>query len=621
MKVKKYEQGSIFSVYTPVTQNNKSSSSDFLIKYLQSELISGKAAEAKAATKESSKSGYDTTELLKSLKGLDNDVNYAAQVLKKQAIEESIIGTSISGHIDNYFKNIQLINTIDNSKKAYDKAEQHAKTNKSLNEFAVTANGGVAVLDGDTLNVITPEEYFRNKNKYKIQTNSSLLFMRRHDANTIFKDSILSIVESGTSMQNIVAYINNIISGLGSNDDSVSGYTSKENSQIKSGVSILKDVGEGMLVDGIYKVKLQSKDQAKLATIAIQAIYTSLNANEKALLKLKSNGTEAGAKGLITAIVMGKLDTSKDYSVDYQDKMSENVLGTENKSSKSGSEPELEKQVKLDPVSQFFLGYGNKQKLTIQNKGQVAYKVDVNNMPLGITLGSLNQALKDFGNILNTGSMTMGGQRLDPTALDLVIVNGGQIYGAELPVIRESQNRIRPNYELLKQVEEADKELKRKGIIMQGKIDPSQVNIINSVYDKHHLPIKYNTDGSLRSKYARFAMLQIQGLGDAFSSTDFDGTVEEVTDKREKVLFEQNMKKYSGDEKFELQNSFLGLGKDDHIYEGVLFIPVYNNIWNALASSNSAISPTVSQEIEEKQKETDNIINSGYVKPESWNNK
>jgi hypothetical protein len=97
---------------------------------------------------------------------------------------------------------------------------------------------------------------------------------------------------------------------------------------------------------------------------------------------------------------------------------------------------------------------------------------------------------------------------------------------------------------------------------------------------------------------------------------EFGNGVMKVEDENERKNFETNMHRL-GDDKFKLGSSYLGLVKDP-LYKGVVFIPVYNNIWNALATSNSAISPGVSQQIETLQQQTDARMN--YKSPGAWVN-
>ena len=51
------------------------------------------------------------------------------------------------------------------------------------------------VKDSDNnIRAISPTEYFKNKDKYRIQTNSNLLYSREHDPNMAFQNSLLEIV-------------------------------------------------------------------------------------------------------------------------------------------------------------------------------------------------------------------------------------------------------------------------------------------------------------------------------------------------------------------------------------------------------------------------------------------
>jgi hypothetical protein len=85
---------------------------------------------------------------------------------------------------------------------------------------------------------------------------------------------------------------------------------------------------------------------------------------------------------MIASIVMGKTDETKEYKMDYQENL--NPDGTKRTSSGTSStgQSAIDKEVQTNPALQFFLGYGNKGVLTIQNKSGHAIQFNANNMPI-----------------------------------------------------------------------------------------------------------------------------------------------------------------------------------------------------------------------------------------------
>ena len=161
-----------------------------------------------------------------------------------------------------------------------------------------------------------------------------------------------------------------------------------------------------------------------------------------------------------------------------------------------------------------------------------------------------------------------------------------------------------------------------KGIIKDVRLIKERYKYDNAVYEKHKLPVKYQANGELTARYARFAMVNATATEDAFEGDlTFGSGAMKVSDSRERKRFESNMRQ-AGNSKFSLDNGlapWIGLDGDD-LYKGTIFIPIYNNIWNAMATTNSKISPSTSLQIETEQQKTDFRINSGYKSPGSWTN-
>jgi hypothetical protein len=80
-----------------------------------------------------------------------------------------------------------------------------------------------------------------------------------------FNDSVLNIVQNGTSMEQIAKMVNEIASGLGKKSQSLTGYTAKQADKIVGGIQALqeatKENSKGILVDGVYKIVLKSDTQ------------------------------------------------------------------------------------------------------------------------------------------------------------------------------------------------------------------------------------------------------------------------------------------------------------------------------------------------------------------------
>lgn len=621
MKIKKLQAGGIppiFSTFTPVTVTNPYAGVDPMFSLLQN-LASG-TTQGSASSSGGGLSVKDTMSLLKDMKGLDSDVSTAINSLQQSAREQALFGGT-SSLVSDYYRNIDLANKVNQSKLAYDEAYKLVKENGGISEAAVTSDGKVIVKDANgNINAITPKEYLNNRGKYQIQTNGRLLYDRAHNRKMAFNNAVLEVVQNGTSVDKITETINSISSKLGTSTNSIEGYTAKQAQQIQSGIAILKNAAtqniESMPMDGIYKTGIKDESQQQQVKLAIDAIYTSLSDPQRALLKLKTDGSDNGAKSLVAAILMSRVDESSTVTINY-----ESSLNKDGKEGSEGSESDIEKQVKTNPALQFFLGYGSKSTLVIQNKTQNGIIFTANNMPImdksnnPLPIGSLyDVAQGQFGGLLNISSATMGDARINPSGINNVIIEGGQIYSAELPIDPNSKV-LKPDVRFLQAIEEANTELRSMGINPSGgnTLTAEAIKTINRVYEKHKLPVKYQSNGELKPQYARFAMINGTATKEAFvEDPEFGTGIMEVKDKNERANFETNMRK-TGNSEFKLNDGFFS---SDKLYKGTIFIPIYNNIWNAMATTESKVSPGVSQQIETLQQQTDLRMN--YKSPGAW---
>lgn len=623
MKIKKLQTGGIpqlYSTFTPVTVTNPYAGIDPMLTWIQQ----ASGAVSAGTTKSSSGSDgmptmKDTLALLKDMKGLDTDVSAAIQQLQKSAYTASILGDS-EDMIMNYYTNLNIANKVNESKKEYEDAYEIVKANGGIQEAAVTSDGKIVVKDkrNNTIQAIDPSEYFKNKDKYNIQTNGNLLYARKHDRNMAFNNSVLEIVQNGTSMSEIQKFVGDIVSKLGTSSQSLQGYTAKQAQKIVGGIQALqeatKDNIESLPTDGIYKITLKSDSQNEQASYAISAIYNSLNAGQKALLKLHSNGKESGAVELIKQMVMTNVSATKDFSVDYQKEMSESA-GLSGDGTGGGKD-------KGGVAGNWFLGYGEQSKYVIQDESNQGIETVGNDLPItdkgqSIGISTLEQAAKsDFGGVLDFDKATMGnGVRLDPLGSSKVVINGTKIVGVELPV--DPRNPDQPYFALLKKKSEADAELRKQGISSPdaSNLTLAQKQTVNQVYKNKGLPEKFDSNGNPNmNSYRRFGMITGTTTKEAFledNDLNISG-MKRISSKNERENYQSIRRKASGDEKYSIDNGYMfGWWGVDDLYKGTIFIPVRNNYFNAISSGGSSTYTTTAQAmgIEQAQQQTDAILN------------
>ena len=627
MKIKKLQTGGmpqLYSTFTPVTVTNPYAGVDPMLAWIQQ----AAGATAGGGTKSSSSSGSDgmptmkdTLALLKDMKGLDTDVSAAIASLQKSAYTASVFGSS-EDLVMSYYNNLNLANKVAESKKAYDEAYDIVKTNGGIQEAAVTPDGHVIVKDKENnIQAISPEEYLKNKDKYKIQTNGNLLYTRKHDKNMAFNDSVLEIVQNGTSMTQIQKLVGDITSKLGTSSQSLSGYTAKQAQKIAGGIQALQEATkeniQSLPVDGIYKITLKSDSQNEQASYAISAIYNSLSEGQKALLKLHSNGKDSGALEIIKQMVMTNVSSSEEFTPEYQKEMSESA-GLAGGGSGDGTGGGKDKS---GVAGNWFLGYGNRSEYIIQDESNQGIRTSGNDLPItdggkSIGITTLDKvASSDYGGLLDFEQATMGnGVRLDRLGFSKVAVDGTKIVGVELPVDPRDPNK--PNFALLKKKSEADAALRSKGIP-----NPDAENLsmedkrkVNQVYKQKGLPEKFDQNGNPRTgAYRRFGMITATATKEAFledNDLNISG-MKTVESKNERDNY-QSIRRGS-DEKYSINN---GWGPwdwfSDDLYRGTIFIPVRNNYFNAISSGGTSTYPTTAQAlgIDQAQRTTDAIMNA-----------
>ena len=260
IRIRKLQQGGGFpplvSSYVPVT-NTPVSPLAMAQNYPTIGLIAGVTSGTTGKSSGSSTSGggidlKDTMSLLKDMKGLDNDVMATLNSLQQTQAESDLFGDS-SSVVNQYYRNIALVNKVAQSKEMFDKAKKRAEDIDSLNELAITPQGGLWVRDNEgKLGVVSIGTYNSNKDKLSAITNEDLLYERQHNPNMKFQNSLLESVEGSTSTKQILDTINNITSKMGSTDITQDGFVTSDGSGnlqgdlgiIQKGIVALKNAGQ-----------------------------------------------------------------------------------------------------------------------------------------------------------------------------------------------------------------------------------------------------------------------------------------------------------------------------------------------------------------------------------------
>jgi len=92
--------------------------------------------------------------------------------------------------------------------------------------------------------------------------------------------------------------------------------------------------------------------------MALTALLTMIPENQKALLKLKSNGTDEGVAELLSILVNKNNKNKFTFTADLQ-KEKDDSSSSSSSSSSGGTD-----KIKLGPEESYYLGLGDKKNIT-----------------------------------------------------------------------------------------------------------------------------------------------------------------------------------------------------------------------------------------------------------------
>lgn len=585
------------------------------------------AAGASTATSTKSSSGSDLDdkdilEMLAKIDGLPSDTQKLISIFQNLYSSPNLFGGN-GGGLDSsklasaYLQGLQYVKTANFNKKQYDEIQKQVIAQGGLNEIALI-DGGVVVQDLDSKEItpISVEDYLKNPKQYSPISNAQLLKMRAYSSP--FNNDILGIVGNGIGMPQINKLIRDSLAQLGTSTYSSDGYSSKVAGEVEAGVKFLQSAYkaganlEGMGIDGLYKSNILTKDQTEQAYKAVSYIYQMLPENAKTLLKVKT-GSEQGSINLIASLVGSGMSGESKFTTNLE-------LDAEGRKpgSKKESEEGLDK-LKTNVALQFVQGRGHTYDFNIMNGTAEAIRVKAHSLPIitasGTPIGN-NSTLNELSSSMYSGifdlqNASMGEAFIQPDGHQKVLIEG-QANGVDLPIDVEELNtsgRIKPDLDLLKRKELADMEIRKRGI------KEGDYAAMNEVYQQAGLPIKYNSDGSINSqRWARFGAFNATAVSQAFEEdVNYSGAVKVIKDdNRKNNLIEIFKNKNNG---FTFDDGWL-FG-DDEFIDGVVFVPVKPNAFNALAGSGTTLTPEQSHQLDTIQKLSDK--RNRYQNPGSFN--
>ena len=543
----------------------------------------------------------DILTLLKDMDGLPSDMQLIVSSLQNFALQDKMDPLGLSSSSDIASRYISLINKVKVAKfnkDEYNNAFNQLKGNGGLHELAITSEGMLIGTnkEGD-FKYFSPEDISKGKHTesgYSLLTNSNLLYLRANSLDAAFNHKLTTFAQNGIGIETINKLINDSISNLGSMQDSQEGYVKTKNGELIKGLQEFykaMDASGGKFdgtINDLYKYKYLTKSQAEQAKKAMQYVYQTLPENAKSLLKVKSDGSDAGAIKLIETIISSKESTQAQLDIDL-------VGGkTHSKTSTSGKDgTDLETSLPLNVLknvggvdSYLDIDRGDGIHMSVRGTQFNLIKTP-NGEPISDT--SLSSMLQQSGLqsiVKDMRNIQFGDQKISPEALAFITYNNTGITRANLPIKADGT----VNLALLEAYEKAERDIDLSG-------DKSPENV-KSVYEQYGITSLLNADGTYnQSKFAPFMVTEgyttdaLSGVKESDFVVEFKGNTDAAVALMQKSLAVGSGKNVTTPEidEFSWYNPADWFGWTDTVFKGVVYIPITNNVNTAVFGANQSL--------------------------------
>lgn len=595
-------------------------------------IMSGGAdAPASVASEKEEDDGLKDSEIIKMLDKLDalpNDREKIGSEIMRLLYNKSFNygnTSSLAAKVAQIKMDIMNANT---NKKEFDRILQNAENNGSYAEYAITTKGEVIGRKGDDYQVMSPAEL--KASGYTPVTNAELLIARKDNPDLAFNTQILNKVIGSIGMKDVNEYINNIVNGLGTEQNSDEGFFRTNSSTVIAGLESFRDAVKkagdvtggayNATVDNLYNWQIINSSQASQMNKAFAYIMASLPPQAKALLEVK--GIMAGADGesMLQAYISSQINSSKTFNL--------NLDTPTVKTGKDGSKTVtdgIDAAMKMDPATMLEAGYGQEKDILIQTGEGGSYGIAVpaiklpivgeDKKPVGVTT-LLDISKSGFGGYLDFDSVSMGGVKLSQPGFQNVVVDGSALYTAYLPIDQQvyaETGDIRPDISMLGRYKEAQKIIKEQNIK-----DPEE---INKIYKSKSLPLMYGENGEIFTNYYKFGIINGHAISQAFEEDNYpDNYLSEISDKNtiNNVLTLLQKGRGEKDRIDFKQGSWLPWASDDKLYKGTIFIPVNQNPFNSMVGFGNYPTRMEAEKIEAQRQAAQDIDPTRGTSREAW---
>ena len=410
-----------FTTYTPVeiqSQQGRSSQQSSRQTDRSEESTKGRLTEK------------DFFEMIKDIDGLPNEMNALVTNLMSTFQLDRMSGQSTGDLATKYLSNLYQIKTLAQNKKKYDEAVATAQKNGAMAEPAISMDGKLIVQNKEngSLNAISIDKYYKNRDDYAIITVSNLANMRAYSPSLARSQEAIDIINNSMGYEAFQELLSKSTQSLGSSENSRNGFFSVEG-QASKGLELLQQLSNddrvqalgSITAQGLYEYKIIDKSQLNQINALTSYITTLLPDRAKtwAAIKTGKSDKNQATKDLVFTYLLGRSNNSHSFDLTYKEQSNK----SKSLSSSSGEDP------KKGFWSQVQSGQGGDDfRFTILNKNG---SMSIDGKFYGTTPGlDSNKSLGDYINnsgigyiIKNNKNITFGDKKISTDSFNDVMVN------------------------------------------------------------------------------------------------------------------------------------------------------------------------------------------------------
>lgn len=538
-----------------------------------------------------------------------------------------------AGLSSRYLNIISSLNRIKYNKELYDNEVERLTKNGGISDVAITNLGRIVAqnLEDGSISQITPEEY--QEGSYRAMTNGELAKLRAINPNMAFDNNIFQVLNNGIGSSDILKFINDSLTNLGSTSYTNEGYLSSDAQFVINGVRMLREDPEvaeiikdirGAGGNGIYKITSENQSNVKQASEALNYIYGTMPENMKNYLRSKAAisglDPDEGAISLLTNYIQSKTTINNKHQIDFDASLTKAIKGD---SAVGGSGKE-----ELSPIDMLQRGMHDPNALeVIKFNPGTSFQYET----IGTRLPYLNKlnSKETWGNAKlsevlsnstisagNKENMYFGNKKIDPQDVNrLMYLDDHGVSFAYMPIKGDGS----PNLGIMENIQKAEDKIKEEGIT-----EPIQQREIYSEFQvAGYYNMLHGTIGD-RDKMVNSGMIKpfymvhaaavnddgFWGVSKDYSNpyvtkvTDF-GTFKNMADE----ALNKGLNGKPGE--IDIDDPWLFKWMKDDIYEGVLYIEASDAI-TARAAVSGVNIPSNMASLGTMMTESNSLVQKGY---------